>query len=408
VSIEREFDIVIVGGGPAGSSCALSLAGSGLRVAILDKEEFPRDKICGDALSADVVKQLSQLSEGLSEKFSHALAKTRSFGVRLYAPDLTCLDIPFIEKGMTTCGYICPRKAFDDFLFQEAKEHANLRVIENCKVEGISPLSGAVEISTSQGTIRACLVIGADGVNSVVGRVTGKRSVDRRHHSAGLRVYYENVFGFHENNHVELYFFKDILPGYLWVFPLPDNRANVGIGVLSSQVSRKKLNLNTELHKLLITHPLLRERFALARPLENSRGHGLPLGSLRRSISGDRFLLIGDAASLVDPFTGEGIGNAIRSGRVAAAHAISCFKEKKFSADFNFAYDREIYARMWRELRLSYALQRLCRYPWLFNHIIKKASKSQYWRQFLTDALADINTKVQFIDPRFYYRLLTK
>ena len=150
------------------------------------------------------------------------------------------------------------------------------------------------------------------------------------------------------------------------------------------------------------------DRFRDAKPLETAKGYGLPLGSKKRKISGDRFLLLGDAASLIDPFTGEGIGNAIRSGRVAANHIIGAFRVNDFSASFNTAYDKEIYTRMWPELKVSRALQNLCRYPRLFNSVVRKANKSQYIHDLLIDALAHSKKKKSLLHPSFYYHLLFK
>lgn len=403
-----KYDVLIVGAGPAGAACALSLAGAGLKVALLDKASFPRDKICGDALSADVPAQLPMLSKRLSEKFFNAEAKVASYGVRLCSPDLTLIDIPFQGKGKSTNGYVFSRMEFDNLLFQEVKTSGNCTVLEDCLVTDVKVTDDGIEAETGLGTFFARMIVGADGANSVVARLAGTKKVDRKHHSAGLRVYYENVGDFHQKNYIELYFFRKILPGYLWVFPLVEGRANVGIGMLSSVVSAKKINLRRTLDELISEHPLLCERFANARPMESVKGHGLPLGSARRKLSGERFLLAGDAAALIDPFTGEGIGNAIRSGRVAAEHIAECFRIQNFSASFNVAYDREIYRRMGKELRVGYTLQQLCKLPLLFNMVVRKASRSQYWLQFLSDALADIDVKMRFANPGFYYRLLFK
>ena len=125
----------------------------------------------------------------------------------------------------------------------------------------------------------------------------------------------------------------------------------------------------------------------------------------KRKISGDRFLLLGDAASLIDPFTGEGIGNAIRSGRVAAEHIVNAFKANDFSPSSNQAYDNEIYRRMWPELKMSRALQNLCRYPRLFNSVVNKANKSPHIHDVLVGALAQSTKKKTLLRPAFYYDL---
>lgn len=404
--VEGEYDVVIVGAGPAGAACALALSDSGLKVAVVDKAAFPRDKVCGDALSADVVKQLPMLSEKLAHDFASRETRTASYGVRLFAPDRTSVDLSFTLKGGSSRGYVWPRQEFDNLLVSHVKTEANCEVLEHVAVTDLSVAAEAVHIQTKHGLLRAKMVVGADGANSIVARLAGSKTIDRRHHSAGLRVYYEGVTGFDERNHIELHFLRNILPGYLWIFPMHGGRANVGIGMLSSVVAHKRINLRRTLEQMLQTEPLLRKRFVAARPLEEVRGHGLPLGSVRRKLSGDRFLLIGDAGSLIDPFTGEGVGNAIRSGRVAADHIVQCFRFNDFSARFNRAYDREIYRRMGKEFRIGHALQRLSQIPWLFNLVVRKARNNPYWHEFLCNALADIDVKMHFIRPSFYYRLL--
>ncbi len=406
---EKVFDVVIVGAGPAGSSCAIKLANSGLKVALLDKASFPRDKTCGDALSVDVVNQLPMLSENLAAAFSKMQDKIASYGVKIFSPDHNHIDIPFIYKGSKSHGYISTRMSFDNLLFSEAKQTKNVSVYENCTVSGVEVKDNKTIIQTTTGLFESAIVVGADGAHSTVSKFLGDIKVEKNHYSAGLRVYYENVASFHEENFIELHFFKDILPGYLWIFPLADNKANVGIGMLSSTVSKKKVNLKETLTKLLQTHPHLVDRFKDAKALETIKGYGLPLGSKKRNLSGERFLLTGDAAALIDPFSGEGIANAIRSGRVAADHLIACSKEQNFSAAYNKAYDKEIYRRMWNEFKISRTLQNVVRYPRLFNFVIKKARQSKYLQKFLIEALAEVEKKKKILyRPAFYFRMLFK
>ena len=405
---KKEFDVLIIGSGPAGASCAMSLGNSGLSVAILDKAAFPRDKICGDALSVDVLNQLSLLQTDLPSRFQQLNSKVSSYGVRIFAPDHQYVDLPFFHKGEPACGYLCPRFDFDQLMVEQLKDFNNIKRVEDCAVEKVERTDKTVLAHTSKGTFSASIIVGADGAQSVVARQLGSFRPDREHYSAGLRIYYEGITSFQESHFIELHFFKDVLPGYLWIFPLSNNRANVGIGVLSSVVSRKKMNLKTILNNLIENSPDLSERFRDAKPLEVAKGYGLPLGSKKRKISGDRYLLLGDAASLIDPFTGEGIGNAIRSGRVAATHIIESFRMNDFSSSFNATYDQEVYQRMWPELKISRALQRLCRYPRLFNSVVRKANKSPYVHNLLIDALAHSKKKKSLLHPSFYYHLLFK
>ncbi len=406
---DKIFDVIIVGAGPAGSACAIELAKSGLHIALLDKATFPRDKTCGDALSVDVINQLRKLSDTLAEQFETLENKIPSYGVKIFSPDHNHIDIPFIYKNVKSCGYISPRIHFDNLLFQHAKQYSNIPIYENCVVTNVTISNNEAVLQTSQGIFSAKMIVGADGAHSVISKSLGDIKVEKEHYSAGLRVYYENVSGFHNEGYIELHFFKDILPGYLWIFPLAGNKANVGIGMLSSEVSKKKINLKEILQNLLKTHSHLKERFKDAKPLETIKGYGLPLGSKKRDLSGERFLLAGDAAALIDPFSGEGIANAIRSGRVAGEQIINCFENNNFSGTFNKAYDREIYRRMWKEFKISRTLQQLVRYPVLFNFVIKKAGQSKYLQNFLIEALANVEKKKKILfKPAFYFRMFFK
>jgi geranylgeranyl reductase family protein len=389
----KKFDVVIVGAGPAGAACAIRLGGSGLKVALLDKATFPRDKTCGDALSVDVINQLAMLSDKLATDFTFLENKIPSYGVKIFSPDHQCVDIPFVHKNVKSCGFISPRLDFDNLLFQHVKEYPNISIFEDCVVDKIIQQASKNSIHTKSGIFECDIAIGADGAHSVISRNIGAIKVDKKHHSAGLRIYYEGVTSFHEEGFIELHFFKEILPGYLWIFPLADNKANVGIGMLSSVVAKQKVDLKKVLQKLITTHPNIKERFKNAKPLETIKGYGLPLGSKKRNISGERFLLTGDAAALIDPFSGEGIANAIRSGRVAAEHTIQCFKQNDFSAIFNKAYDKEIYRRMWNEFKISKTLQRITNYPWLINFVINRVNNSKRLKSFLIEALANVDQK---------------
>ncbi len=282
----KKFDVVIVGAGPAGASCAIKLGSAGLKVALLDKATFPRDKTCGDALSVDVINQLAMLSDKLATDFTALENKIPSYGVKIFSPDHQCFDIPFVHKNVKSCAYISPRLDFDNFLFQHVKNYPNISIFENCGVEKITQRESKNNIHTKSGIFECDIAIGADGAHSVISRNIGDIKVDKKHHSAGLRIYYEGVTSFHEEGFIELHFFKEILPGYLWLFPLADNKANVGIGMLSSVVAKEKVDLKKILQKLITTHPNLKDRFENAKPLETIKGYGLPLGSKKKKYFG--------------------------------------------------------------------------------------------------------------------------
>jgi menaquinone-9 beta-reductase len=404
---KKKFDVVIIGAGPAGSACAISLAGTGLRVALIDKATFPRDKTCGDALNIDVVNQLALMGGTLAEEFAKLSTKTASYGINVFAANHHSFAIPLYHNKVKSCGYVIERYHFDNFLYQYAKAQVGIQCFENCAVDSMVQSADSVTITAGTMQWEAKIVIGADGAHSIVAKKLAGQKVDMQHNSAGLRQYYEGVTGFNADNMIELHFFKETLPGYLWLFPMPDGRANVGIGINSAIIAKKQLNLRQLMHNLITTDPHLKERFANAKPLETVKGYGLPLGGKKRSLSGNHFLLVGDAAALIDPFSGEGIGNAVRSGRLAAAHIQQCFVANNFSANFNKAYDKIVYEKMWREFRISQLLLKIAKRPWLGNLIVSKANSVTHIREQLTDALANLDKRGSLLrSPGFYLRLL--
>jgi len=402
-----DFDLIIVGAGPAGFACAYQLRNQNLKIALIDQATFPRDKICGDALSADVVNQLYRMDPKLSAQFESFHRKIDSHGVRFLAPNQTHLDINYQNPHHgNVAGYISKRIDFDHFLFQQIQDEPNIQIFQGEKVLDIESDEEGVFLKTDQRRLSAQMIIGADGAHSIVNKKLGTIKVEKDHYCAGIRQYYEGVTGFHADQYIELHFYNELLPGYFWIFPLPNGQANVGLGMLSSEVSKRKVDLKKALNDLIQSKPGLRERFKNASPLEKPQGFGLPIGSKKRPISGERFLLIGDAASLIDPFTGEGIGNALRSGRIASEYVIKSFDNQGFTKSFLKRYDEMIYHKMWNELRISRKIQKLLRYPRLFNFVVGKANNNSSVRTLLTSMLDNVDLKKELVKPGFYVKLL--
>ena len=405
-------DICILGAGPGGATAALHLANAGHPCLLLDRAAFPRDKVCGDALSGKVLSELKRIDEKLTGQLAAAPMQVPSWGIDFFAPNGRQLGIPFkptFDKATDrAAGHVVKRIDFDNFLVEEVRQRPEIDFRENVDVARTERTATGWQLLNKAGqevaTCRILLV--ANGAQSEFARKVAGHALEPDHHCAGLRTYYANVAGLSPDNFIELHFIKDFLPGYLWVFPLPNGQANVGVGMLSKTVAAKKINLRQRLDEILATHPTLAPRFAQAERLGPVRGFGLPLGSKRRSLSGANYLLLGDAGSLIDPFSGEGISHAMVSGRHAAIWAAQAVAKVDFSPEFLKNYDKAVYNRLWQELRLSRVMQRLLNFPSLFNIVANRAVDNPTLAETLSAMFMDLDLRERLRQPSFYFKLL--
>ena len=334
-------DVLIAGAGPGGASTSIFLAKENINHIIIDKAIFPRDKICGDAFSGKSVGILKRITPAWQNYFlSDKNKAVISTGIQFTAPNNTCLDIPFLLKNTiehNPAGFVSKRIDFDNTL-AGLIDNQYATLLTDTLLEDIEEREDGLLVTIKQHGERKLIftkmIVGAEGRGSIVAKRMAHHSMEPAHYSAGIRAYYKNVGGLHDQNYIELHFLKELQPGYLWIFPLPNGAANVGVGMLSKSISLKKINLKQLMLDAIKTHPNLKDRFANATMEGAIEGWGLPLGSKKRKLSGNRFLLTGDAGSLIDPFTGEGIGNAMVSGLVASRVIKKAVTANDFSGIF--------------------------------------------------------------------------
>lgn len=406
-------DVLIAGAGPGGATTSIFLSKEEINHIIIDKALFPRDKVCGDALSAKSVGMLKRISQEWQQYFLADESKAViSSGIQFIAADNTVLDVPFSLKEMNENdppGFVSRRIDFDNALAGLIdKQFA--RLLTGTLLENIEQRNDGLLVTVlqdgQQKTIFTKMIVGAEGRSSMVAKTMAAHVMEPAHYSAGIRAYYKNVGGLHPRNYIELHFLKELQPGYLWIFPLPNGAANVGVGMLSKAVSSKKANLKQLMQDAINTHPNLKDRFTHAVMEGPVEGWGLPLGSKKRSLSGNRFLLTGDAGSLIDPFTGEGIGNAMVSGLVASRVIKKAVAANDYSSGLLQQYDHDLYKKLWAELKLSHYLQILTSKPRLFNFVIGKASRSKELRETISCMFENVDIRKKFTDPFFYLRIL--
>jgi len=402
------YDVVIVGGGPAGASATLYCARHGLRTLLLDKSRFPRDKVCGDAISGKSVRFLRDL--GLESQLQR-VPQLKIRGVAFSSPNGNLAHIAFrsSDPAKPGFGYVCRRVDFDNVLFSAAREAAT-RCLEDFAVDDLikdgDQVMGVTGHHRSNGKVesfRASVVIGADGFDSVVARTAGLYEHDPRHWVVATRSYYRGVADL--TDHIEIHFVKDVLPGYFWIFPMAEGLANVGTGMLHAEIKSRGINLR-QAHISATQSPYFKKRFENAKMVDGIRGWNLPVGSKRRKIHGNGFLLLGDAAGLIDPFSGEGIGNAMLSGQLAARVLARACRQGDVSAKSLGEYATLLWQEIGDELQTSSLLQRIGRIQPLLNLVVGRAAKNPEVAEWISSMMADEAPKEALASPLTYLRLL--
>ena len=408
-STTPDFDLIIIGAGPAGCTTALTLSDAGLKIALIDKASLPASKICGDALSGTVMNVLKRLPGNCYEEFLKVFPKTSSWGIRFISPGGKELDLPFIpgkNSTMPAPGYICQRKVFDGFLQKKVRELTGTLILDNFPVRHIIRENGTFIIKAEKGELRCRMVVGADGIHSTAGRILAGHTLNHERYCLGARAYFRGVKDLHPEKFIELHFLKDLLPGYFWIFPMEDGLVNAGLGIMYGKLKAGQASLTAKLHEVITSYPALSGRFDRAEMISRIEAHGLPMGPDPKSISGEGFLLTGDAASLVDPFSGEGIGNAMVSGEIAGKVISEAFKSNDFSESFMKKYDERIRQRLSRELGTSRIVQKLITVPGLFDLVVKKAGRNKEFKEMLTKMYTDQDVRDQLKNPGFYLKIL--
>jgi len=405
----KHVKVAIIGAGPAGSALSMGLTKNKIEHVLIDKATFPRDKICGDALSGKVVYALNRVKPDVVDQI---VAKEQdylpSWGITFVAPNGKQLDIPFTTDKTNqkqAPGFIATRSDFDNLLVENTiSPYCTAMFGSEVKSTQITPNRVFIEIDEIH-SFTADIVVDCSGVRSDLAKDNGIE-MELNHYCAGLRRYYEGVEGLSDEGYIELHFINDVLPGYFWIFPMTNGRVNVGIGMLSASVSKDKVNLKELMNKIIEEHPVISKRFKNAKPVESVKGWGLPLGSKKRQLHFDRLLFCGDAASIIDPFTGEGIGNAMISAKYASDVIVEAVARNDFSRSRLNAYTDRVYHHLWPELNMSHKLQKMVKYPWLFNFVANKGAKSKEFKILLTSMFENVDLRKKFRDPRFYFRLL--
>jgi geranylgeranyl reductase family protein len=403
--IADEADVIVVGAGPGGSAAAYHMARHGLRVLLLEKTEFPREKVCGDGLTPRAVRQLVRMGVDTSEKagwLHNKGLRVIGGGVRLE------LDWPDLAS-FPNYGLVRTRLDFDDMLARRAVEAgALLRTGANVTGPVLDGEGNAIGVTAKMGLdkepveFRAPLVIAADGVSGKLPLAMGLAKRDDRPIGVAVRRYYRSAIRSDDDyleSWLELRSSQDrerLLPGYGWIFGMGDGRANVGLGILNSSSAFGKTNYRSMLTDWLAGTPDdwgMRDETNADGPI---LGAALPMGFNRVPHYTRGLMLVGDSGGMVNPMNGEGIAYAMESGELAAEVAVQALarpagpeRERALRA-----YSSELSLRFGGYYRLGGVFVKLIGNPQIMRIATKHGMPHPTLMKFVLKLLANLT------DPR--------
>ncbi len=370
VVVDAAVDVLVVGAGPAGTAAAIELRQSGRSVMVIDKATFPRDKCCGDGLTTLALRELETLGldpDDVTGWFDIGSAWLRS-------PSGREVEVPLPTTGIYAA--VAPRRDLDDALVRLAMAcGADVRqghAFASIDTESADHLDVNVE---DLGTVRTRYVIAADGMWSPVRKAVGATIADYRGEWHAFRQYANNVTG-PAAERLIVWFERDLLPGYAWSFPLPGNRANIGFGVLRN--GTRRVQDMADLWRDLLTRPHVADALGTGFELEGRHtAWPIPARVDEVSLSHGRVLFVGDAAAATDVMTGEGIGQALLTGRLAAQAIIAAGADASDSASAQ--YEREAQRHLFADHRMSKRLGVVLKHPRGANAAIRIVANSGTW-----------------------------
>ncbi|MDQ2814113.1 MAG: geranylgeranyl reductase family protein [Actinomycetota bacterium] len=350
----HDCDAVVVGGGPAGAAAAARLAAQGFQTVLVDRASFPRDKVCGDFVGPAALAELADLGVAQTEAF-RATSKMADLALHVDGDQLTAMRIPQVD-GLASYGRVIPRLQLDAWILDAAR-HAGATILEGRKVTAVQQAPDAITVrghsAAGPWQLRTRLLLGADGSNSIIARTLHGGVPPRQDRIVAVRAYFDDVGG--PDGQGDVCFTSDSFPGYYWLFPAGGGSANLGVGMLVSTYPQSRPNLREMLLRLIAEDASLQDRLRGARMRGKILGHPLTTYNPRLPLTGDRLMLLGDAAGLINPLNGEGIQYALHSARWAADIAADCLACDRLDAASLQGYQRRVH----QNLRADMALSRL-------------------------------------------------
>ncbi len=392
------YDVAVVGAGPGGSAAAYYLAKGGLDVLLLDKFSFPRDKTCGDALTPRALRVLDEM--GILDELLRV--GYRLNGVELIAPKGHSVAAPVPKQdGRTDYVLIVPRLILDHIILQRSVS-GGVHFESPVRVNDIEPdVKGMIVKGECRGqavSYKARMVIVATGANI---KLLLQMGLLKKPPLMMLcaRSYFEGMRNM--SDLVQCHFDGVPLPGYGWVFPLSESSANIGAGFFRSGLTARWMPATArQAFDTFIQTPLLQNMLNGAQRVGPINGYPLRVDFASAPTFSDRVMLVGEAAGLVNPVTGEGIDYALESARIAAEHLLGMFAAGDLSAKRLKAYDRLLRQRYQDLFVLCNRLRFVYLNPLILNRVVTSAARDQALTKLFMNIVLENQNAYEGLSPR--------
>ncbi len=406
----RDAEVIVVGGGPAGSSAAYFMAQAGLDVMILDRACFPRDKPCSEYLSPQASRILAAMGALEAIEGSGAAQLT---GMRVHAPNGTTIHGEFASdhgyRGYRDRGLALRRTILDAILIERART-AGVRVEEGVRVTDVirddnHRVVGVVAGTTSGAcrTFAADVIVGADGLRSVIGRRLGLIRSSRWPRRIALVTHYRGVHGSREFG--EMHVDRE---GYLGVADVGNGLTNVAVVVPLSRAAEVVPDRTDFLESWIAERPRIAELFSEAERVDPVRATG-PFASAARRAWTPGAALVGDAADFFDPFTGEGIYSALRGGELLATHvaqSLADARQGRSADDAIREYDRMRRAEFSGKWKVERLVGAAVAFPALINRAAAVLSRRRDMADLLVGVVGDFVPASEVLSPAYLLKLM--
>mgnify|MGYP001024351623 FL=1 len=416
---EETYDVIIVGAGPAGANTAISYKklNPQLKIGIFDKALFPRDKSCGDAIGPGVINALKRFGnehilDAEPEVVSTTLFGPKNIGIQNYIPE--------VQNKEDSVVYVIPRLDLDNRIFNLAKS-LDVDSFEEYRYSGFTrnyDESLNVSFKNPSGdseTFKTTILVGADGANSRVRKDLNLSQNTDWHKAIAIRAYIDSP------NYLEIFKERSLmfeinvsaLRGYAWAFPSKGTLINIGIGMPLSLFKKENKNINEMLDDFVQT---LESRGVIVENIRLEKSYMLPFASSRPKLAHDKVALVGDAGSMINPMSGEGIFYGMEAGFLLAENTHELIQNDKGDINRGIKSYEKSFNKRFSKHYLSCALARLVlQSPYMTQRLLSVASIDQHTIDFVVELLFDearltlkevllLGTK--FLSPLWLLRIL--